>query len=91
MSKAMAKKIISALLLALIVVAAAITIIRYPRPLELLYIIIISAAGEAVIFGFQHLSPRMKRKGWQFSLIELILLVTGVALLFAIVRISMTM
>ena len=67
----MTKKVLSVLLLAFILVGLLFAIVHDRRPIELVYVIVLSAVAGAVIFGFQHLSPRMKRKGLQFSLIEL--------------------
>ena len=87
----MTKKILSVLMLAIILAGLVVAIVHDRRPVEFVYVIVLSAIAGAVIFGFHHLSPRMQRKGMQFSLIELFLVLTAIALVSALVRISMSM
>jgi hypothetical protein len=87
----MAKKVISALLLSFFLTGIVFAIVHDSRPLEFIYVIILSIAAGALIYGFQHLSPKMKHNNWQFSLVELFLAVTAIALAFSLFRISMLM
>ena len=59
------------------------------HPQRLLYVVVLAAAGGAVIMGFHTLWSRGQRNPRQFSLAALLLVTTAVALALALVRVLM--